>query len=154
MKTFVTIFSLMMMATVSCISFDLEDRRFRCDSTTNTCDQGYSCSQDGYCTQLVVVDAAVGDVRANDGATGEVCSNGIDDDSDGALDCADSECPGTNTCGMGCVCPGGNGIATETACGDGIDNDKRDGPDCRDPDCQQCQGALMCCADGGCRMSC
>jgi hypothetical protein len=141
-------------AGIACISFDLEDRRFRCDGTVNTCDEGYACGGDGYCTPIVVVDAAVGDVPLNDGATGEICGNGIDDDNDGALDCGDSECAGTTTCGTGCICPGGNGMPTEVACADGIDNDGDGLTDCLDPDCPRCQGALRCCPDGACRTSC
>lgn len=139
---------------VACVSFNLDDRRFRCDGMVNTCDQGFACGADGYCTPVMATDGATGDVPPNDGATGEVCSNNVDDDSDGYTDCGDSECPGTNTCGVGCTCPGGNGMPTEVVCGDGLDNDKRDGADCNDPDCPQCQGALMCCPDGACRTGC
>jgi hypothetical protein len=138
---------------LACVSFDLDGRRFRCDGVTNTCDPGYAC-RDGYCELVLIADAATGDVPANDGATGEICNNGIDDDNDGAIDCADSECLGTNTCGIGCTCPGGNGVATEIACADGIDNDRDGLTDCRDPDCMACQSPLGCCADGACRPGC
>jgi hypothetical protein len=137
---------------LSCVSFDLDGRRFRCDGMTNTCDPGYACSETGYCAPIP--DAAPGDAPLNDGATGEICNNNIDDDSDGLTDCADDECPGTNTCGIGCTCPGGNRDPTEVACADGKDNDRDGATDCRDPDCPRCQGALMCCADGACRPSC
>ena len=137
---------------LACVSFELDARRFQCDGITNTCDVGYACSQDGYCSPIVMVDAAIGDVIPNDGATGEICNNGIDDDADGYIDCADSECPGTNTCGTGCTCTGG--APAEVACGDGLDNDRDGDIDCQDLDCPQCQGVLKCCADGACRTSC
>ncbi len=136
---------------LSCVSFDLGGRRFRCDGTTNTCDPGYACSEDGYCAPIA--GTAPGDAALNDGATGEICNNNLDDDSDGRTDCADAECLGTSTCGIGCTCFGG-GDPTEVACADGKDNDRDELPDCRDPDCAQCQGALMCCPDGACRPSC
>jgi hypothetical protein len=141
-------------AGLACVSYDLDGRRFRCDGVTNTCDPGYACSEDGYCAPLVITDASTSDVMTNDGATGEVCSNNVDDDGDGKVDCADTECPGTNTCGIGCICSGGNGVATETACADGKDNDGDLEIDCNDSNCPQCQGALMCCPDGRCATSC
>lgn len=154
MKVLAAMVALAVIVGVACVSFELEGRRFRCDGTINTCDEGYACSADGYCVPIAVTDAATGDVPPNDGATGEVCNNNIDDDSDARTDCADSECSGTATCGTGCVCPGGNGVATEIACGDGIDNDRDSHPDCQDVDCPQCMGALTCCPDGACRTSC
>lgn len=154
MKTFVAILAFAGTALIACVSFDLDKRRFRCDGMTNTCDEGYACNADGYCAPVVIADAPTGDVPANDGATGEVCNNNVDDDNDGHTDCADSECPAELTCGAGCMCPGGNGSPTEIACGDGVDNDHKDGPDCQDPDCPRCGAALMCCPDGACRTSC
>ena len=154
MKTVAALVIFAVAAFAACVSFELDSRRYRCDGTINTCDPGYACNAEGYCAAIVVVDAPTGDVPPNDGATGEICNNGIDDDNDGHPDCADSECSGTMTCGAGCLCPGGNGIPTEIACGDGIDNDHRDGTDCNDPDCPRCGGALMCCPDGACRTSC
>jgi hypothetical protein len=137
---------------LACVSFDLDGRRFRCDGITNTCDPGYACSEDRYCTPLP--DAAPGDAALNDGATGEVCNNNLDDDNDGRTDCADDECPGTSTCGIGCTCLGGNGNPIEVACADGKDNDNDSLIDCRDLDCPRCAGTLLCCSDGACRPSC
>ena len=54
------------------------------------------------------------------GNTAEVCTGGLDEDCDGAIDCNDSNCP---------PCPG------ETACFDSIDNDSDGKIDCADPDC-------------------
>lgn len=135
---------------LGCVSFGLDSRRFRCEADTD-CGAGLVCGPDGYCAPTGAADASV-DVMANDGATGEICNNNVDDDGDGAVDCADSECPGTLTCGAGCMCSGG--VPTEIACMDGIDNDRKDGADCNDPDCAQCMGTLVCCPDGLCRTSC
>ena len=69
-----------------------------------------------------------------------MCSDGADDDCDGLVDCADSDCA-TLSCGamgetcdaMGaCSCPGGT---TETMCGDMTDNDCDGLIDCADTDC-------------------
>lgn len=154
MKAIAALLAVLMGVGLACVSFDLDGRRFRCDGITNTCDPGYACATSGYCEAVAIADAAPSDVSANDGATGEICTNNVDDDGDGRLDCADDECPGTNTCGIGCMCPGGNGMPTEVACADGLDNDADTLIDCRDSDCMQCQGTLMCCADGACRTSC
>jgi hypothetical protein len=136
---------------IACVSFDLEGRRFRCDGVTNTCDPGFACNEEGYCAPVESRDGGPNDA-SNDGALGEICNNGIDDDGDGRIDCADTECPDATTCGAGCLC-NGNG-PTELACADGIDNDNDDAVDCNDTDCPGCQGALMCCPDGACRTSC
>ena len=62
-------------------------------------------------------------LSAGDDVPGErACENGVDDDGDGRLDCADDEC----------VQP-----CAEVACADGIDNDGNGVSDCADPDCQQ-----------------
>lgn len=57
----------------------------------------------------------------------EECTNGIDDDGDGKIDCADSDC----RCGPGCTPP-----ATETSCTNGLDDDCDGLVDCDDPDCR------------------
>jgi hypothetical protein len=139
---------------IGCVSFGLDSRRFRCDGQDERCDPGAVCGVDGYCVVLDTTNDAMAlvDATPNDGATGEICGNNIDDDGDGAVDCADSECPGTNTCGPGCMCI--DGVPRELACGDGIDNDNRDGIDCNDPDCPRCPNQLTCCPDGRCAQSC
>jgi hypothetical protein len=78
----------------------------------------------------------------------EICSDGADNDEDGLIDCADSDCPGGTLCspnGETCspdqtcsVCSGNGGPAEpngETLCGDGADNDCDGLVDCADPDC-------------------
>lgn len=56
--------------------------------------------------------------------TGEVCGNGVDDDEDGYMDCADSECVDDASC-----------VPEDEVCDDGIDNDLDGRVDCIDPDC-------------------
>ncbi len=53
--------------------------------------------------------------------TAEVCGNGLDDDFDGATDCADSQCSSQPAC--------------VENCSDGIDNDMDSLTDCADNDC-------------------
>lgn len=137
---------------VACVSFELESRRFRCAGQPDICDTGWTCGADGYCAPLGDGGQGPADTRSNDGATGEVCNNGLDDDGDGQVDCADAECPGTTTCGQGCYCIAGQ--PRELACTDGMDNDKDTTTDCRDSDCPSCSGQNMCCPDGVCRASC
>jgi len=54
-----------------------------------------------------------------DEVTEASCNDGVDNDCDGATDCADTDCQG----------------GTETACADGIDNDCDGDVDCDDVDC-------------------
>ncbi|MBN8615390.1 MAG: hypothetical protein J0L92_32645 [Deltaproteobacteria bacterium] len=55
------------------------------------------------------------------------CRNGADDDCDGAFDCGDPDCVGTDGCMM---CP-----PIEVRCFDGLDDDCDALTDCADPDC-------------------
>jgi hypothetical protein len=55
---------------------------------------------------------------------GEICDNGLDDDGDQLVDCADPECHGAPGC------------TTESLCDDHEDNDLDGLADCLDPDCQ------------------
>ncbi len=59
-------------------------------------------------------------------ATETSCVDGIDNDLDGSIDCADSECAGASTCGP---------ETTDAFCADGIDNDADGLTDCVDTDC-------------------
>jgi Zn-dependent metalloprotease len=55
----------------------------------------------------------------------EVCNNGVDDDGDGAIDCADADCAADPAC-------------TSTPaedCSNGVDDDGDGAVDCADPDC-------------------
>ncbi len=65
------------------------------------------------------------------------CGNSIDDDADGAVDCADSDCYSELSCGE--------------ICGDGLDNDGDTFTDCADSDClfnPCCEGPLEICTNG------
>lgn len=141
---------------MSCMSFDLESRRFRCDGTPQICDDGWSCGADGYCAQGSdsATDASVdASVDAPSGLPGEICGNHVDDDGDTLVDCADPECPADTTCGVGCGCVAG--VPTENACMDSLDNDRDGQRDCLDADCPgQCVGMTLCCPDGACRAAC
>ncbi|MCB0510787.1 MAG: hypothetical protein H6579_07430 [Chitinophagales bacterium] len=53
----------------------------------------------------------------------ELCNDGIDNDGDGFIDCADFDCSGNSACG------------TAEICSDGIDNDLDGFIDCDDLDC-------------------
>ncbi len=102
----------------------------------------------------------------------EVCDNGMDDDQDGDIDCADSDCAGDPACSTGNeICDNGvdddsdgdvdcadsdcaNAPAcsqlTETACGDGQDNDSDGDVDCADSDCASypaCGGSGWTCGE-------
>ncbi|MFH2011063.1 MAG: DUF4215 domain-containing protein [bacterium] len=86
----------------------------------------------------------------------EICDNGSDDDGDGLVDCADSDCANNPACPPACgngileageECDDGNFtlgdgcdgrcLLEENAydCGDGIDNDSDGLTDCADADC-------------------
>ncbi len=80
----------------------------------------------------------------NFGEKGALCNNGIDDDGDGLIDCADTDedCHKLPVCRLeGLI----NGLYYN--CGDGIDNDGVGGTDCMDP---KCLGALLCPVETNC----
>jgi hypothetical protein len=60
----------------------------------------------------------------------EVCDDGLDNDGDGPIDCADPDCVGQagGPCGELCQQP-------ETTCNDFFDNDGDGAVDCADSDC-------------------
>ncbi len=63
----------------------------------------------------------------SDPATGsEVCTDGVDNDDDGLIDCDDSDCAAEPAC---------DAPITETVCDDGIDDDDDGLIDCDDSDC-------------------
>lgn len=80
--------------------------------------------------------------------TPTACADGMDNDCDGFVDCADRNCSCTGTCGavvVGCTCSGAEN--TNTACGDGRDNDCNSFIDCRDFNCSRTPAVTVC--DGG-----
>lgn len=66
------------------------------------------------------------------------CTNGADDDGDGAADCADPGCAGTGFCEYG----------AEASCGDGEDNDGDSDADCADTDCMSQVSCILACPAG------
>ena len=57
-----------------------------------------------------------------------LCDDGVDNDEDGAADCADGDCAGID-----------GACLVETACEDGVDDDADGLTDCADPDCAALQ---------------
>jgi hypothetical protein len=58
--------------------------------------------------------------------TAAACSNGIDDDGDGAIDCDDADCAPTNACER-----------SRETCSDGIDDDRDGLVDCEQASCRE-----------------
>ena len=56
----------------------------------------------------------------------EVCNDGLDNDCDGFVDCADPDCSANPACGPVCM---------PEVCNDGVDNDCDGLSDCADTDC-------------------
>ena len=99
------------------------------------------------------------------------CSDGLDNDLDGATDCEDLNCAGVSPCerpeqtcddsfdndadgATDCAdadCFGQTGCTTETICSDGQDNDADGATDCADSDCagvSPCESTETTCNDG------
>ncbi|MEQ1504785.1 MAG: M4 family metallopeptidase [Myxococcota bacterium] len=70
------------------------------------------------------------------GGAVEVCTDGIDNDADGAIDCADSNCTGNPSCAVAEVCT------------DGIDNDGDGAIDCADSNCSTAPTCASSCPGG------
>ncbi len=105
------------------------------------------CSIDPFCCN-VAWDSICADEYENQCGgvcTGaEDCTNGVDDDGDNLVDCADPDCITDPNCG---------GPGVELACTDNVDNDADGLTDCDDPDCAgdpSCvvPGTETDCADG------
>ncbi len=62
------------------------------------------------------------DIECDSSGSPEDCTDGVDNDGDGQIDCADGDCAGAPGC-------------TAEACADGVDNDGDGAVDCADPDC-------------------
>ncbi|MBK9519010.1 MAG: Ig-like domain-containing protein [Anaeromyxobacter sp.] len=131
------------------------------DGFDNDCDGRADC-QDATCASLALACDATGKTctpallcRCPDTSGTEVaCDDHADNDCDGKVDCADTQCqpagstPG-RTCGPNglvcnavgggtCACAGNGGVpqGSEALCADGFDNDCDGLVDCADPSCQ------------------
>ncbi|MEN9800707.1 MAG: hypothetical protein RL653_4404, partial [Pseudomonadota bacterium] len=141
------------------------------DGVDNDCDSKVDCA-DTTCDNRACILANGAPGRCKAGACGcpgiaedtdVTCSDGIDDDCDGLIDCADPDCQaslaaagkGCDSNGKQCGKPDFNGMATcsvcsrgqpggETFCTDGQDNDCDGLADCADSDC-----AGRTCGDNG-----
>ncbi len=153
---------------------------------TFACERQADCAEGNVCVDGVCVDAAdapdaafgdagisdagnpdagVTDAGAPDGGicmpTGvELCSDGLYNDCNGAIDCADMACSMRSCGGNGrlcmaqaCVCGGGQ--STEQTCDDGIDNDCNGSTDCADSSCngKTCGPHGNACANSSCTCS-
>ncbi|MBL8923530.1 MAG: putative metal-binding motif-containing protein [Myxococcaceae bacterium] len=116
------------------------------DGKDNDCNQLSDCG-DGVCTGKQC--RLTASVCAPSGlCTETICSNGLDDDGDGALDCADSDCA-SRPCANGGTCANGtcgNAMNETGLCFDDVDNDGDGMKDCLDADCnlQACSDGLAC----------
>lgn len=110
-----------------CADSDCVKQRCKPTPQTYTCDALLQCSCDGAVTP----------------APEDTCDDRADDDCDGNIDCADSDCE-AKTCGVGCLCAGGK--QKETECANGRDDDGDTKLDCADEDCdtKACGPGCLC----------
>lgn len=104
---------------------------------------GHACSDGTTCAQSVCVEVA--------------CSDGLDNDGDGKIDCLDPDCLGQacdaqdadKNCGLDGRQPKQLAcVKREKNCSDGLDNDGDGKIDCADPDCdgRECKQGSVCAA--------
>lgn len=113
------------------------------------------CANDVACTSTVVVPPVDSGsppedsgTPPTDSGTPEQCTNGVDDDDDGLVDCADPDCAQHEACQS----PPDSGPPPAEQCTNGLDDDGDGLVDCADPDCSQlevCQPPPPPPADGG-----
>ena len=80
--------------------------------------------------------------------TATACNDGMDNDCDGFIDCADRNCSCVGACEpvvVGCACAGAEN--TNMTCGDRVDNDCNSFVDCADFSCSRTPAVTVC--DGG-----
>jgi len=120
---------------------------------------------------VVLLAGGCGDIHQSGLVGLEDCINGVDDNGDGDVDCADVQCTGHAAClefqeyacdngvdddGDGqqdcddpdCQVSQACNPDQELACHDGVDNDGDGKTDCRDPDCQGSDACWESCDDG------
>lgn len=83
-------------------------------------------AQNGTYHVLVSAYQAVSNYKLTVGRAAELCGDGIDNNGDGKIDCADLDCRAVPACKP----------KTETSCFDGVDNDADGTIDCADSDCK------------------
>ena len=107
----------------------------RCTASGNTCTDIPVMGGGSFCCGDLVCDT--GETCSTCGldcASGvEVCSGGVDDDCDGAIDCADSDCSSAPECQSSCTPTAGNEKGPR--CSNGLDDDCDGLIDGADPDC-------------------
>lgn len=95
---------------------------------------GYGVFDSGLCPNPGV-DCNDSDPAINISGGGEICDNGLDDDCDGAVDCADGDCAAV--CGGALCVPNGCGGGCPSGCSGA-----------EDPDCNGCMDGDGCCPTG------
>ena len=108
------------------------DEPFNLQTDSNNCSRcGLACSAESFCKEGVCK------------LRGEtLCTDGLDNDEDTKIDCADFDC-NLARCGTGCECRAGK--KAEGNCLNGADDDGDLKVDCADEDC----AGAGCAADGG-----
>ncbi|MBI3185151.1 MAG: hypothetical protein HYZ28_23695 [Myxococcales bacterium] len=99
-----------------------------------------SCCQNGVCIGNCYCGTSL---CGKCGTSPEVCTDGLDNDKDGLVDCADQDCAQDPSCGT---------QTKELNCSNGIDDDRDGAVDCQDTDCHSStscsctpQGTINCC---------
>jgi hypothetical protein len=106
----------------SCVPKTCAQLARACGATTDSCGGPLDC---GSCGNGATCDAETGACSCP--GTAEICGNGTDDDCDGKVDCADSDCASSPACA--CQPTGAE------VCGNGKDDDCDGKTDCADSDC-------------------
>lgn len=118
----------------------------KCDLVNGSCVDcklDADCSAGQVCTNGVCTMSSTGGTGGTGGTSGTGgsletnCTDGIDNDGDGQVDCSDSSCSTSSAC---------NNLGPESNCTDGIDDDNDGQIDCGDSDCisnMACLGATV-----------
>ncbi len=134
------------------------------DCADPNCAAGMACGANGLACNASSVCACSGNGGTAQ-ATESLCSDARDNDCDGLVDCADSNCATGAACGPNglqcsastCKCSGNGGTVqtTESSCSDGHDNDCDGNTDCADSNCsgRTCASNGMQCSNLACKCS-